>query len=157
MRELAADYLTNHAERNKRASSVRDDRAILTNAILPALALLASMKESAAPGVRFVFPGDAADRPLQDVRKTWKAACAAAGLEGVRLHDLRHTYASHLVSSGLSLEIVGRLLGHTQVATTRRYAHLADSPLREATERFGAMVGSRATAAVAPLADARKR
>jgi site-specific recombinase XerD len=46
-------------------------------------------------------------------------------------------YASHLVSTGLSLEIVGRLLGHTQPATTKRYAHIADDPLRLATARFG--------------------
>lgn len=62
------------------------------------------------------------------------------GLLNVRLHDLRHTYASHLVSSGLALPIVGQLLGHTQPATTARYAHLADDPLREATNRFGAMI-----------------
>ena len=52
----------------------------------------------------------------------------------------RHTYASHLVSSGLSLEIVGRLLWHTSATTTMRYAHLADNPLRAATERFGAKI-----------------
>jgi integrase len=121
----------------------------------PALALLAAMKEQAVPGVPFVFPGDG-DGPLQDIRKTWLAACTKAGVEGVRLHDLRHTYASHLVSSGLSLEIVGRLLGHTQVATTKRYAHLADSPLREATERFAAMVGGRQAGEVVPLERERK-
>jgi integrase len=122
----------------------------------PALALLARLKEQALPGARFVFPGDAEGKPLQEIRRTWLTACAAAGIEGVRLHDLRHTYASHLVSSGLSLEIVGRLLGHTQVATTKRYAHLADSPLREATERFGALVGGRGTAEVVPLERGRK-
>ena len=62
------------------------------------------------------------------------------GLENYRLHDNRHTHASHLVSSGLSLEIVGRLLGHTNPLTTNRYAHLADDPLRAAVERFGSKV-----------------
>jgi site-specific recombinase XerD len=57
-----------------------------------------------------------------------------------RLHDNRHTHASHLVSSGLNLEIVGRLLGHTNPLTTKRYAHLADDPLRATAERFGAKV-----------------
>ena len=54
-----------------------------------------------------------------------------------RLHDNRHTYASRLVSSGLSLEIIGRLPGHTKPVTTQRYAHLADDRLRAVAERFG--------------------
>ncbi len=53
-----------------------------------------------------------------------------ADLHDVRIHDLRHTFASLLVSGGASLEIIGRLLGHTQMQTTQRYAHLMDSPLR---------------------------
>jgi site-specific recombinase XerD len=52
-----------------------------------------------------------------------------------------HAYALHLVSGGLSLEVVGRLLGHTSPETTKRYAHLADDPLRRATEIFGAKIG----------------
>lgn len=57
-------------------------------------------------------------------------------MDFLRTHGLRHTHASHLVSSGLSLEIVGRLLGHTKPTTTKRYAHLSDGPLRAATEHF---------------------
>src|SRR5215217_797254 len=57
-----------------------------------------------------------------------------------RLHDLRHTYASILASEGLSLPIIGALLGHTQPQTTARYAHLLDDPLRAATERVGVMI-----------------
>jgi site-specific recombinase XerD len=55
------------------------------------------------------------------------------------IHDLRHSYASHLVSKRVSLHIVGKLLGHTQAATTMRYAHLQDETLRAATNRFGEM------------------
>ena len=64
----------------------------------------------------------------------WRSVTKAAGLADYRIHDNRHTHASHLVSSGLSLPIVGRLLGHTNPSTTQRYAHLADDPLREAAE-----------------------
>jgi integrase len=56
------------------------------------------------------------------------------------VHDLRHTYASILASAGLSLPIIGKLLGHTNPLTTNRYAHLFDDPLRAATERVGAIV-----------------
>ena len=79
-------------------------------------------------------------RPLQDIKKFWKAVTAEAGISK---HDNRHTHASHLVSSGLSLEIVGRLLGHTNPTTTKRYAHIADTPLRAAAERFGAKLDAR--------------
>jgi len=85
----------------------------------------------------FVFPSRNGDQPIGDLKKSWAAIQKDAGLSGVRLHDLRHTYAAHLVSSGMSLPIVGRLLGHTQPQTTQRYAHLADAALRQATNQFG--------------------
>jgi integrase len=103
----------------------------------PALALLAEMRNRAGEEERYLFPGDAPGKPLQGIKKFWRGVTAQAGLEDYRLHDNRHTHASHLVSSGLSLEIVGRLLGHTNPLTTKRYAHLADDPLRAAAERFG--------------------
>jgi integrase len=104
----------------------------------PTLALLIEMREKADPNEANLLPGNASGRPLQDIKKFWKAVTEQAGIADYRLHDNRHTHASHLVSSGLSLEIVGRLLGHTNPTTTKRYAHIADSPLRAATERFGA-------------------
>ncbi|WP_041041178.1 tyrosine-type recombinase/integrase [Paramagnetospirillum magnetotacticum] len=63
-----------------------------------------------------------------------------AGITDVNVHDLRHSYASILASSGLSLPIIGQLLGHTQTQTTARYAHLFDDPLREATNRVGSLL-----------------
>ena len=89
----------------------------------------------------YLFPGNKEAKPLQKLKGAWTTICAKAGLKGVRVHDLRHTYASHLVSGGHSLPLVGRLLGHTQPATTQRYAHLADDPLRKATEEFGSIFG----------------
>jgi len=121
----------------------------------------------------FVFPG-LDGKPLREPKRAWLSICKKAGLavevekldakgkpvkdakgepikvwqSTVRLHDLRHTYASILASSGLSLPIIGRLLGHTQSITTLRYAHLADDPLRQATELVGALVAPRTTAVI---------
>jgi len=113
----------------------------------PALALLVEMKEEIAPVeakgrvVEFLFEGRPG-KPLTEIKKTWASVCRKAGLSGVRIHDLRHTFASILASSGMSLPIIGALLGHTQAQTTARYAHLLDDPLRAATERVGALVTS---------------
>jgi integrase len=70
----------------------------------------------------------------------WRKVRSEASLDGVRLHDLRHSFASHLVSSGLSLHVVGKLLGHTQSETTLRYAHVADHALRDAADVMGSIV-----------------
>jgi integrase len=103
-----------------------------------AMEVLASMERTND----FVFPGRKTDRSLCDLKNVWEKIRQDAGLKDVRLHDLRHSYASILASSGLSLPIIGRLLGHTQPATTARYAHLFDEPLREATEKVAAHVSS---------------
>lgn len=100
-----------------------------------ALAVLQQLK-ALNPDSPYLFPGIKQDRPMQNVQTFWRIALKKAGLADVRIHDLRHTHASHLVSSGLSLSIVGKLLGHTQAATTQRYAHLADESLRHATSLF---------------------
>ncbi len=105
-----------------------------------ARALVSAMLAEADPQSPFLFPGEAPDKPLGDIKRFWERVCEAAGIEGVRLHDLRHTYASSLVSRGVSLHVVGRLLGHTQPQTTARYAHLDDDALREATDGFGAVI-----------------
>ena len=63
-------------------------------------------------------------------------------LPGVRIHDLRHTFASLLISGGASLEMIGKLLGHSQMKTTQRYAHLADSPLRAGVDAVAVTYGA---------------
>lgn len=95
--------------------------------------LLKGMKES-NPGP-WLFPSGSGHQ--KDLKYAWRSICESADLEGVRLHDLRHSYASLLASRGSSLPIIGALLGHTQAATTARYTHLLDDPLREATEHVG--------------------
>ena len=87
---------------------------------------------------QYVFPGRNG-KPLVEVKKAFRAACDDAGIAPVRIHDLRHTYASILASGGVSLPIVGGLLGHTQAATTHRYTHLFDESLRAATALVGSL------------------
>lgn len=99
-----------------------------------ACSLLAEMKATLCATSPWLCPGRSPDRPYKDLKAFWRSVTKAAGLTDYRIHDNRHTHASHLVSSGLSLPIVGRLLGHTNPSTTQRYAHLADDPLREAAE-----------------------
>jgi integrase len=74
--------------------------------------------------------------------RPWAAVRKAAGLDGVRLHDLRHSFASVGAGGGLSLPIIGKLLGHSQSMTTQRYAHLANDPVRQAVETIGATIAA---------------
>jgi integrase len=88
----------------------------------------------------FLFPGGRPGEHLQHYAKPWRAICQAAHIKGLRVHDLRHSFASTLASGGASLPVIGALLGHSQPATTARYAHLVDGALREATTRVGEVV-----------------
>jgi integrase len=85
-----------------------------------------------------VFPG----ATIGKLQNDWEAIRETAGLGDVRLHDLRHSYAGFLASNGLSLPVIGALLGHTQPRTTQRYIHLLDEPLRHATGLVGKIVGT---------------
>jgi integrase len=92
----------------------------------PAVKLLE--EAPAIVGNPWVITGAMPGARLTDLQPFWQRVRARAGLEGVRIHDLRHTFASTAVAAGHSLPIIGKLLGHTQVQTTARYAHLAASP-----------------------------
>jgi integrase len=83
-----------------------------------------------------------AGAPRADLNKPWAAVKRAAGLDGVRLHDLRHSFASFGAGASLGLPIIGKLLGHTQAATTQRYAHLDADPLRRAVDTIGATIAA---------------
>jgi len=101
-----------------------------------ALALLQGLPQTSD----YVFPGRYEDQPISDIRGFWYQIRKDANLPGLRLHDLRHTFASLLASQGLSLPIIGQLLGHTQAHTTQRYAHLLDEPLKDATNKVGTLI-----------------
>ncbi len=90
----------------------------------------------------FVVPGDKPGRPRHDLQKIWLAVRKRADLQDVRIHDLRHTYASVGAGSGLGLPVIGKLLGHKQAATTARYAHIADDPMRRASEAISGTIAS---------------
>jgi len=97
----------------------------------------------------YVFAGRLAGTFREGIKRPWDEISAAAAFDQhTRIHDLRHTFASILASSGASLPLIGALLGHTQPATTARYAHLFDDPLRAATDRVGALVDGRSAAQV---------
>jgi integrase len=113
-------------------------KTILLNG--PALALLQSLPRM--QGNPYVIFGDKEGQHLIGLQKIWERIRAAAGLDDLRLHDLRHSYASTAVAAGYSLHITGKLLGQTQAATTHRYAHLADDPLRKATEAVGSRISA---------------
>jgi integrase len=119
----------------------------------PARALLAGRYKKRDAASPWVFPGR--NGPRDDL-KAWPRICKAAALADLHIHDLRHTYASQLASAGFSLPVIGALLGHSQPQTTSRYAHLFDDPLREATERIGAIIAGEQSAEVVPPKRARR-
>jgi integrase len=108
----------------------------------PALQLIADIRErrgNVEPS-DYIFPGQRPGQPLQQLRTCWDAVCKHAGLTDVRIYDLRHTFAATGAGGGLSLPLIGRLLGHTQHRTTQRYAHLADDPLRAAADKIASAI-----------------
>jgi integrase len=105
-----------------------------------ALAVLADIPR--LEGNPHVFPGRKDGQPRDGLDRPWSAIRKAAGLDGLRIHDLRHSFASIGAGGGLGLPIIGKLLGHTQAATTQRYAHLANVPVRQAVETIGATISA---------------
>ena len=85
-------------------------------------------------GNPWVISGTLPAKPLSDLQPFWQRVRARAGVKDVRIHDLRHTFASMAVASGQGLPMIGKLLGHTQVQTTARYAHLASEPVKTAAD-----------------------
>ena len=84
-----------------------------------------------------IIAGSSEGEPRADLKRPWSAIRKAAGLDGVRIHDLRHSFASFGAGASLGLPIIGKLLGHSQPQTTARYAHLDADPLRRAANTIG--------------------
>ena len=113
---------------------------------LPDRALDLLRLQPRVPGQVHVFPSSRCPgKPIEGVRGVWKRAKAAAGLPAdLHVHDLRHAFASFAINNGTSLYEVGRLLGHSQVATTSRYAHLSADTLHKAANAVGLIVANKA-------------
>ena len=98
----------------------------------------------------YIFPSPITGRPCPSLHFPWTRIKDRAGLDGVRLHDLRHSFASFLVNEGVSLYVVQGLLGHTQPRTTQRYAHLAQHTLNNAAEVVAQVIGGATQRASGP-------
>jgi len=112
-----------------------------------AMEILSSLQAEKIKG-RFVIVGAAPDKPRVDLKRPWAAVRRQAKLQEIRLHDLRHTFASVGAGASLGLPIVGKLLGHTQPQTTARYAHLDADPLRRASNLIGSYIQAAMTRSI---------
>jgi integrase len=102
----------------------------------PALAVLGVVPRCG----EYVIAGLDPERPRSDIAKPWRAIVKHAGLDGLRLHDLRHSFASVGVSANFGLPIIGALLGHARSETTQRYAHAATDPMRHAANTIAGII-----------------
>jgi integrase len=118
------------------ADSKTGKKSVILNA--PALAVLASLPRLG----EHVIAGDDPTQPRSDLKRPWDLVTRRAGLAGLRLHDLRHCFASTGVGASLGLPIVGKLLGHKSTQTTQRYAHLDADPLRRASNAIGSTIAA---------------
>ena len=121
-------------ERTKAGGQNGERRIMLSPA---ALEILKSRRPEKAKPEQFVFPAIRGDGHVIGVRRAFAKACVQAKLEGVRIHDLRHSFASFAIADGASLFLVGKLLGHASARTSERYAHLSGDPLQDAVAAIG--------------------
>lgn len=122
-----------------------------------AVEVLESMRAYRQLGNPYVFPGAITGRPYADLARIWDVVRHEAGVPDVRLHDIRHSFATFAASAGQDLSLIGALLGHADVATTARYAHLVESRRRQAAEVTSAAIvaafqtNAGASATITPL------
>lgn len=117
-------------ERTKAGGKNGDRRIHLPTA---AVMILGAVKRK--PGSPWVFPAARGEGPTTGLQKSWSKVRTAAKLEGVRIHDLRHSFASLAAADGASLIVIQKALGHADSRTTQRYAHLADAAVADMVER----------------------
>ena len=110
--------------------------------LLGAAALKVLTEIPRVDGNPYVIAGTTNNRPRSDLKRPWKRITSQAGLEGVRLHDLRHSFASVGIASGLGLPVIGKLLGHSSPATTAHYAHIAEDDSRRALDAIESTIAT---------------
>ena len=115
------------------------DRSHPINA--PAIAAIRAVER--VQGSQWVFPASRGDGHFTATGRAFKEACARARISGVRIHDLRHTFASVAAMAGLGLPVIGAVLGHRQSSTTQRYAHIAEEAGRAASDQVAGQIASR--------------
>jgi integrase len=112
------------------------EKTITLNA--PALEILARLPRASD----YIIAGNDPTNPRSDLKRPWGLVRARAGLADVHLHDLRHTHGSFGAGAGMSLPLIGALLGHASPASTKRYARVADDPRRAASERVAGEIAA---------------
>jgi integrase len=139
---------------SKPASSTKQKEDHVVPLSAPARQLLSEIRDEQTAKKRelgkFVFPSDSKSGHVVELKRAWRTLCKSAGITGLRVHDLRHSFASQLASSGASLPLIGALLGHSNPATTHRYTHLFIDPQRRAVETVGAIIGAAGMSALPP-------
>lgn len=113
----------------------------LSQRVVTILRELQEAEEAMGGGCRAVIAGADRTGPLVGYRRMWQALCREAGIEGLRIHDLRHSFASYALSAGHTLGVVGQLLGHRSTQTTSRYAHLITETAQAAVARVSDDLG----------------
>jgi len=129
-----------HVDFDRKCLVLPDSKTGYKRVPLNDLALEVLSETTRQAGSPYVCPGREPMKPLVGLPRAWYRVRDKAGLKDCRIHDLRHSFASVAAGAGLSLPVIGALLGHSQAATTQRYAHLAQDPLREASNTTGAKI-----------------
>lgn len=121
-----------HSVHLRKTKSGKARRVYLSSAAWAEVERMRSLRKGDHP---YVFPGKLANAPVAQPQRTFAAAIAAAGIKDFKIHDIRHTFASHMVQSGASLFEVQKSLGHSSSAMTQRYAHLQDTSMRDRADQ----------------------
>jgi integrase len=157
MRAKKEQFDMEHGVWAKPARTVKDRKQKYLQLNAATMAVLRRVIASTPASEPYLFPGRVAGQPREGVRRPWLQILKLAGLAQeytktgkrgplkrwrptIRLHDLRHSYASWLAEHGVPLFKIGKLLGHQQTGTTERYAHIADRSLLDASDMFGEMI-----------------